>query len=77
MTVGSTLSFDRRQFLRGTHVGHHYSQQVSDKELRHTWTASFGHLKVMEKVVQQIFASYASAAPKSLWMITKQTEIKK
>ena len=45
------------------HVGHHFGQQVSDKELRHTRTGSFGHLKGMEQFVQRTFASYASAAP--------------
>ena len=45
------------------HVGHHFGQQVSDKELRHTRTGSFGHLKGMEQFVQRTFASYAGAAP--------------
>jgi hypothetical protein len=38
------------------HVGHHFGQQVSNKEFRDTWTGSLGHLESVKQFIQRTFA---------------------
>jgi hypothetical protein len=47
------------------HVGHHFGQQISNKEFRDAWTGPLGHLESVEQFIQRTFtvATVATAIP--------------